>query len=193
MRMRDRGFTLIEVLVALFILTGAIMVIANTWSGNFMRMRKSAYINNAATLLSRKMVEIEAKYKEKALTEIPEDEAGDFGEANAQYHWAMKSKDLVLPDLSALIMAQNDGTADEMLLSMIKQVTEYLSKAIKEVKVSIFLKRVGGKELEFSAVQYFVDYSKDFAMGGGAAPAAPSTPAPTGNPGPTSNATPGTQ
>ena len=72
--MKNRGFTLIEVLVALFILTGGILVLANAWSGNFMRMRKSAMFNDVATLLERKMVETEAKYKSKQLAEIPDAE-----------------------------------------------------------------------------------------------------------------------
>ncbi len=171
-RALNAGFTLIEVLVALFILTGAIMVIANTWSGNFMRMRKSTYLNDSATLLARKMIEVEAKYKGKPLNEIPKEEGGDFGTDSPMYHWTLKSKDLVVPDLSALMIG-TEGQNDDTLIGMIKQVTEYLGKAIKEVKVSIFLKRKGAKEIEFSAVQYFVDYSKDFGLGGAGGSAAP--------------------
>ena len=178
----ESGFTLIEVLVALFILTGAILVIANTWSGNFMRMRKSTYLNDAATLLSRKMVETEAKYKEKQIGEIPEEDGGDFGKEYPQYHWKLKSKELKLPDLTPLIVGQADG-GDETLIAMIKQTTEFLSKAIKEVKVSIFLKR-GGKELEFSAVQYIIDYNKEFSLGGlgGGAPVGAPAPSPSPSP-----------
>lgn len=176
---KANGFTLIEVLVALFILTGAILVIANTWSGNFMRMRKSVYLNDAATLLERKMAEIEAKYKNKALSEIEEEAEGDFGKDYPQYRWAMKSKDLKLPDLSPLIIGQGQE-ADETLLAMIKQMTELISKAVKEVKVSVFLKR-GTKELEFSAAQYFVDYTQEFSLGGaGGLPGGAAAPAPSG-------------
>ena len=42
----QKGFTLIEVLVALFILTGGIIVLSTAWSGNFMRIRKSALFND---------------------------------------------------------------------------------------------------------------------------------------------------
>ena len=57
---------------------------------------------------------------------------------------------------------------------MLKQVTESISKAVKEVKVSVLVHR-WGKELEFSAIEYFVDYSADFASGlpgGGGGPIA---------------------
>lgn len=166
---RARGFTLIEVLIALVIVAGAIVAAASLWSGNFMRIRKSALQYDVATLLERKMVEVEAKYSAKPITEIPESESGDFGSEFPQYRWSMESRDLELPDLTAVLMQQQDG-ADEMLISMIKQMTEFLNKAIKEVKVTVFVRRKG-KELEFSASQYFIDYTKDFAggIGGGAA------------------------
>lgn len=162
-----RGFTLIEVLVAMFILSGAMLVISFAWSGNFLRMRKVAMYNDAATLLERKMVELEVKYKEHPISEIPEEESGDFGSDYPQYRWAVKSKELKLPDLTPLLVSQEDG-ADESLISMLKQVSEFLSKAIKEVKVSVFIKSKGkSKEVEFSATQYLVDYTQGFSIPGG--------------------------
>lgn len=163
--MKNRGFTLIEVLIALLIVSAAIVATSSLWGGNFMRMRKAALNYDAATLLERKMVEIEAKYKDKPLEEIVEEDTGDFGTDFPQYRWTMKSRELTLPDLTAVLVGQEEG-ADEMLINMMKQLTEYLQKSIKEVKVSVFVKR-GKRELEYSAAQYFVDYSKDF-MGGAA-------------------------
>lgn len=176
MRAGNKGFTLIEVLVALFILTGGIIVLSTSWSGNFMRIRKSALFNDVATLLERKMVETEAKYKIK-VKEIPEEDGGDFGTDHPQYTWRLKSRDLKLPDLTPLLMGQEEHP-DEMMMSMLKQMTETLSKAIKEVKISILVKK-NNKELEFSATEYFVDYSADFSLGGaGGAGGAGGTPAP---------------
>ncbi len=172
MKNSTRGFTLIEVLVALIIVAAAIMASASLWSGNFTTMRKSALNYDVATILERKMVEIEAKYSTKQLSEIPEEEDGDFGTEFPQFRWSMKSRDMEFPDLSAMIIGRDEG-ADETLVGMIKQMTEYLSKAIKEVKVSVFVKR-GKKESEFFATQYFVDYSKEFAAAAGG-----STPTPT--------------
>ncbi len=179
---KSDGFTLIEVMVALIIVAGTIIAAGNLWSGNFMRMRKSALQYDVATLLERKMVEIEAKYTGKPLNEIPESETGDFGSDYKAYTWTMQSRELTLPDLSAILMAQNPDGADETLLTMIKQMTDFLSKAIKEVKVTISVKR-RGKELKYSATQYFMDYQKDFggAMGGGGNSTTPSTPAAPGN------------
>lgn len=161
---KANGFTLIEVLVALMIVAAAIMASASLWSGNFAVMRKSALNYDVATLLERKMVEIEAKYKDKPLTEVPESEEGDFGTDAPNVRWEMKSRDMEFPDLSALMMGQEEKP-DEMIISMIKQMTEYLSKVVKEVKVSVFIKR-NKREIEFSATQYFVDYTKEFGGAG---------------------------
>jgi general secretion pathway protein I len=161
----QRGFTLIEVLVALMIVAAAIMASASLWSGNFTVMRKSALNYDVATILERKMVEIEAKYKDKPLTEVPDEEEGDFGSDFPQFRWKMKSREMEFPDLGPIIASQNEEP-NEMLVSMIKQMTEYLNKAIKEVQVSVFVKR-GKREMEFSATQYFVDYTKEFAGAAG--------------------------
>lgn len=168
MKNRSQGFTLIEVLVALMIVSAAIMASASLWSGNFTTMRKSSLNYDVATILERKMVEIEAKYKDKPLAEVPEEESGDFGSEYPQFRWKMKSREMEFPDLTPIIMGQNEEP-NEQLLSMIKQMTEYLNKAIKEVQVSVFVKR-GKREMEFTATQYFVDYTKEFAgaaAGGG--------------------------
>lgn len=159
----QRGFSLVEVLVSLMIFAGAVLALSNAWSGNLMRIRKSAMLNDAAALLERKMVEIEAKYRDKALSEIPEEEGDSFGSDYPQYRWTMKSQDLKLPDLTPLLVGQDEGAAEEVI-SMVKQLSETISKAVKEVQVTVFVKR-GNKEVEFSATQYFVDYNADVTGG----------------------------
>ena len=52
------------------------------------------------------------------------------------------------------------------MVAMLKQMTEQISKAVKEVKISVVVKR-NGKELEFSATEYMVDYQAQLDVGGG--------------------------
>ena len=165
--MKARGFTLIEVMISMLILAGGITMISLAWSGNFMKARKSTTFNNVATLLERKMAEVEAQFKDK-FTEIPE-EAGEEFEDVKGYRWKLKSRAMKFPDLAPLLAAQ-EGGVDETLLGMVRQMTEYLNKTIKEVQVTIFVKSKGAKkEQEFSATQYFIDYSQDFGAGAAAA------------------------
>lgn len=162
--MRKKGFTLLEVLLAMLILSGGILLLANSWGGSFMRIRKTQLSTEVAALLERKMVEVELKYKGKPLESIPEEESDDFGSDYPQYRWAMKSQEFEMPDLTPILTAQ-DGGANQQMTLVIKTLSEHLKKTVKEVKVSVFYK-ADGKELEYSITTFFVDYNKEIAVPG---------------------------
>ena len=160
------GFSLVEVMVAVGILTMVVVTIAAAWSGNFLRIRKSRLNHNVASLLERKVVELEIKFKNQPIEEIV-DESGDFGKDFPQYRWEFKIKDFEMPDLTPLLVSRDEG-ADEILLSMIRQTTEFISKSVKEGTVSIFVKFGKKKrEVEYNVTMYFVDYNQPLLMGGG--------------------------
>src|SRR5262249_1056827 len=119
--------------------------------------------NNVAMLLERKVVEIGAEYKDKPFDEIV-DKDGDFGSDLPQYHWSFKTKEFVMPDLSSALLGK-DGVKDEMLLTFVKQDTEFISKSIKEGTVTVFVK-AGKNEVPFSVTTYFVDYSRELPLPG---------------------------
>lgn len=162
--MKKNGFTLIETVIAMVILSSGLLLLANSWSGSFMRVTKTQINTEVAALLERKMVELEVEFQGKPLESIPEERADDFGSEYPQYSWKMTSKEFEVPDISATLTAQAGG-ADELALTIMKTLTEHLSKSIKEVKVTVIYK-TGKKPLEFSATQYFVDYDKQLPMPG---------------------------
>lgn len=163
-RKKRKGFTLLETLLAMVILSTGILLLTNSWSGSFARIRKTQLTNEISALLERKMVEIEVEYAGKPLESIPEERAEDFSEDFSQYSWRMQSKELEVPDLSASLSAR-EGGANEMLITVIRQLSEHLAKSVKEVKVVIIYKG-GKKPLEYSATTYFVDYDRPLAIGG---------------------------
>ncbi len=110
------------------------------------------------------MAELEAEYRGRPLSEIPDEDGGDFGNDLADYRWELRSRELELPDLSALLTSQNQSI-DENLINMIKQSTEFLSRAIKEVRLSVFIK-ARGKEVEYAVTTYFVDYDQQLGLPG---------------------------
>lgn len=164
MRRGQAGFTLIEILLAMLILASGVLLVANSWSGSFMRIRKTQQTTEVAALLERKMVEIEVKYRGKPLASIPDEESDDFGSDYPNYRWVMKSQEFELPDLSAGLTAR-EGGANQMLLMIMKNMTEHLKKTIKEVKVSVFYSS-GSRELEYSITTYFVDYDRPLPIPG---------------------------
>lgn len=168
-----KGFTLLETLIAMVMLSAGIILLANSWGGAFMRVRKTQLSTEVSALLERKMVEIQTEYRDKPLDSIDEEKADDFGTEYPDYSWKMQSKAFEVPDLSASLTTR-DGGANEMLINIIRQLSEHLSKSVKEVKVTIVYKK-GKRPLEFSATTYFVDYNRDLpiAAGGGGGAAAP--------------------
>lgn len=158
-----KGFTLIETVIAMVILSGALLLLANSWGASFARLKKTQQAFEVSAMLERKMTDIELEYRGKSLDEIPEEKSGDFGSEYPQYSWKLKSKKLEFPDISSALTAQSGG-ADQMLMSLVKQLSEYIAKAIKEVKVTVVY-TANKKPLEFSVVTYFVDYDKEVSFG----------------------------
>lgn len=158
------GFTLLETLLAVVILASALLLLTNSWNSSYLRLRKTQNQFEVAALLERKMTEIEIEYRGKSVDEISEEKSGDFGKEYPQYEWRMESKKLEIPDISATMAAQ-DGGANPLLQSVIKQLTEGLSKSIKEVTVVVINKNAKPEPLEYSVTTYFIDYNKELNFG----------------------------
>lgn len=156
------GFTLIETVIAMVILAAALVLLSTAWSGAYMRVTKAQRSFEVASLLERKMTEIDLEYRGKPLESIPESKEGDF-EGVENYAWKMASKKLELPDISGSMTAR-EGGADQMTMMIVKQLTEAMAKSIKEVTVTVIFKK-GKKPQEFSVTTYFVDYDKEVPMG----------------------------
>ncbi len=159
----SKGFTLLETVIAMIIMAGALVLLSNSWGGSFMRLRKTQQAFEVSAMLERKMNDIELEYRGKPLTEIQDEREGDFGSEYPQYTWRMKSRELEFPDLSPSLSAR-DGGADAMLMSLVKQMSEYIGKAVKEVTVTVIYTS-DKKPLEFSVTTYFVDYEKEMSLG----------------------------
>jgi general secretion pathway protein I len=165
MSRRQKGFTLLEVTIAMVILASGLLLLANSWSAGFLKIRKTQFSFEVASLLDRKMAEIELKYTGKALTEIPDgpvEESFD-DEAHPEYSWRLESRKLEIPDMTSTLTTQAGG-ASEMLIQIVKQMTEALSKSVKEVTVTVIYTK-DAQKLEWSVTTYFVDFDKPLALG----------------------------
>lgn len=149
--------------MAMVILSTGLILLTTSWGGSFARIKKTQTNTDVAALLERKMVEIELEYQGKPLDSI-EDKEDDFGSEYPQYSWKMEARELELPDLAGSMTAK-EGGVDEMTMTVIKAFTEQVTKSVKEVKVTVIYKG-GKKPLEYSAVQYFVDYDKELSVPG---------------------------
>ena len=161
--LRTSGMSLLEVLIAMMILSAGLILISTSWSGTFARLKKTQQTLEIAALLQRKMVEIEMEYKNKPLESIDDEKSDDFGSEFPQYSWKMQSKKFEMPDMTAMLIGR-DGGANQMLLTIMKQFTDHLSKSVKEVKVTVIYTPKKAKPINYSLTTYFIDYDKEIAL-----------------------------
>lgn len=160
-RLKKSGFTLLEVLIAMIILASGVMLLAQSWSSSYNRIRKTQKNVEIAALLERKLAETDMKYRGKSIDSIPETEGDEF-EGFPEYSWKLESKKFEMPDLTAILIGR-DGGVDQMMMQLMKQFSEHLSNSIKEVKITVIY-TVKEKEFEYSATLLFVDYDKQLPL-----------------------------
>jgi general secretion pathway protein I len=157
---KSRGFSLFEVLIAMSIMSSAAMLLYMSWSGNQVRVQKMSINNKAAFLLDQKIAELEIEYGLR-LDDLPKSEAGPF-EDHPGFSWKMQSRDFEMPDLRAVLISGDQG--DEMLLTVIDKLTEFLNESIKEMKVTVEYK-LGKGTAKYSATTFMVDYNRPMPLG----------------------------
>lgn len=161
--MNSKGFTLIEVIVATFLLAGALIVLSNSWSGSLNAFRKSRHITTVSLLLQKKVTETELRAQNKGVSDVPEEEAGDFGSDFPEFSWKIETKKLEMPDLASILTAR-DGGAQEIEMTIIRQITEAIENAVKELRVTVVWKRKD-QSLEYSITTYLVDEQQKDLLG----------------------------
>lgn len=172
LRKSQKGFSLIEILIALSILTGALIVVSTAWSTTMLRIRKMKMNHQAAFLLDYKVSDMERQYKDQ-LTQLPDEKDGTFEELGSEfknYSWSMKSKKFELPDLTPLLGQQkNRQGTDALLATMMGQLSDYFNQAAKEVTVTVIY-TYNKKNVRFAATTFLVDFNQTLplpSLGGG--------------------------
>lgn len=160
---QSRGFTLLEVVLAMTIMASGLMLLVQTWGGSFVRMARAQSSFEVAALLERKMIDYELKYRGKPLTEIKDSEEGEF-EGYPEFIWKMESKKLEFPNLATALYS-NDGGVDQMTAGLIQSFSETLSEAVKEVTITVTHTAPGKKPMDYTLTTYFVDYEKSLNIG----------------------------
>lgn len=149
------GLTLLEVIMALLILSGGLAALVTTWGGSASRMKKAQTIYEMTILLEKKLNEIEFEYRGKSVRSIPEEDSGDFGDSYPHYKWSLSSKMMEFPDLTPFL-APADGGVTPIFQTMAQQIQQILNQSVKEVTVKVTFTG-GKKELTYGVTTLFVD------------------------------------
>jgi general secretion pathway protein I len=110
------GFTLLEVMVALAVLAGSLMAVAEL-SGNALRNYAYGRDLSVATLLARgKMAELTEKFDDSGFTDFDQKEDGSFSdEGQPRFRWALDlrkpTSELTAEQILAIFLGGGDGDA----------------------------------------------------------------------------------
>ena len=171
-RLGNRGFTLLETMIAMAIMLVAFSSILMVESASINTSAKTKQMIAVGMLAKNLMVETEFAIRGKKFEEIKTEEAGQFADDFQDYSWKREIKEVTLPDLSALLggakpdaskseSASDSGSSTSELLS--KLITNFLSKAVREVVVTISWKRGGGTQ-SFAVSTYWVNLNHEFQL-----------------------------
>lgn len=155
--MNSKGFTLIEVILALMIIAGFFAVYNSSMSGTNFSLKKSEKLQIISSLLKSKMTELELKYNQLGYASVPESEEGDFGSEFKDLKWKSEVRELEFPDLTPLLLTESNQ--NEMMLTIVKKMTSHFSKNIKELKLTISWQASSKQKMDFSITTYIVNYA----------------------------------
>jgi prepilin-type N-terminal cleavage/methylation domain-containing protein len=158
----NAGFTLIEVMIAVGILAigiGAILVGENNSLDVTLRAKR---MTTVATLAKNAMIDAERELQGKTFDESKTESNGKFEAPYAEYSWERKIKEINFPNLMPPGGGKGkEDTVDPNIERIVKISTNYLSKASREISVTIKWTEKGEKQ-EFNVSQYWVDLNHEF-------------------------------
>jgi prepilin-type N-terminal cleavage/methylation domain-containing protein len=172
----ESGFTLVEIMVAVAVLSSTLVVLLSIVTNN-VRATNHAKMTTAATFLARnKMVDIEDEILDNGFTDNDETAHGTFKDLGFwQFRWETLIERIELPaDIAQ--KSRDQATASEqdakdpmslltgfmggMMSSFIEPVRAGLQESVRKVTVRVLWDEHGRKEQSFEVVQYLTDPAK---------------------------------
>jgi general secretion pathway protein I len=192
---QQRGFTLLEVMIALAILGMSLTVISHSYQNSVRAATRSRLMSVAVMLARYKMIEVEDTLFEKGFSDFAEEEKGDFkDEGFDRYTYVVKVDKVELPtNLNADSLSKtmgaltgsdtesstssSDNNPQDHLSTMMKLGTEMIAKqmemirgvleqSIRRIQLKVEWKE-GSRTREITVAAYITDPRKiDAALGG---------------------------
>jgi general secretion pathway protein I len=157
---RAGGFTLLEVMVALAILAGALVVISQVVGGALRNHVRARQLDVATVLARGKMVELVAAWERKGFRDFDESEEGTFdADGHPEIRWKVDVrrptvglgpdavlaslsggktvKDLLPPPEQAPQLAPFQAILTAALQGLLTRIGEQLKKGVREVRLTV--------------------------------------------------------
>lgn len=165
----ERGFTLLEVLIAITILLISLTAVFSIESQSISSTTKSKQRNIVTMLAKNKMVEAEILLQGKPFNEVDKEESGQFEPPYEDYRWQREIKEVEFPSLNvgsggggegADGESANDGIAAQgatyQAEMLSKIMSKYVSESLREVTINVLWKE-GVYDQKYSVSTYWVD------------------------------------
>lgn len=132
-RRAEGGFTLLEVMVAAFVMGLAFTVLVRYVGRTKAAVARAEKITVATFLAREKMaetlLEIEKEYAQQNVFPEDREDRGEFKDPNDKFRWEVRIRKVALP-------APEAGSADPNLI-ILKLVSDQVKELVREVKVSV--------------------------------------------------------
>ncbi len=132
-------------------------------SGSIHATMKAREMTVAMMLAKNALVQTEMEMDNLAFKELKEKETFDFSKPYEEYQWTRIIKKIELPNLTgAMSNPENEKSSTSQEADVFaKLFSEYLSKAIREVKIVVSWNKGKGKQ-KYSVSTYWVDLNSEF-------------------------------
>lgn len=168
---RRRGFTLIEVMVAIGVLAICFTAIFNVQASSIQAASRTKYITAATLLAHSKMVDIEQQLNVEGFSEFAEDMEGTFEEEGwPEFRWRAKILKVRIP-IPSNMPGESDSNSDSssenstnnVYASMISgystMISDIISGALREVNLVVEWDE-GADRRELSLSTHFADLAR---------------------------------
>lgn len=137
------GFTLLEILIAVAILSGAFLALLSGQGSGFLASERAERLNLATNLARQKMAEMEMKVQtdmDKGKFPEEDEQAGIFEEPFDDYRWKYNLRKVEIPVVDPSQGEGGDsGGADESIGvgGYLETVMKQISEAVREIQLTV--------------------------------------------------------
>lgn len=167
------GFTLLEVMIAIFIIAIGISAILVAENNSLEVTLRAKRMTTVAMLAKNAMIQAEREIEGKTFDETKKEASGTFDAPYADYRWERKIKEITFPNVldssgagaagagGSSSSDKSDQMKDPNVERIVKVATNYLSKSTRELTITI-LWTEKKQEQSFIMSQYWVDLKHAF-------------------------------
>jgi prepilin-type N-terminal cleavage/methylation domain-containing protein len=162
----QKGFTLLEVMIAFALLTGILFVAVISQSSSLASSSRSKNILIATSLARNFINQQEVLLEGMPFNQIQSQQEGQFPDPHGEFRWTMAVEEVDFSVLSQLLGRQAEASGqqqEEHTATVLKLFEEYLKKSVRKMTVTIHYPD-SGETSTLSFTQLLVNYDADFGI-----------------------------